>query len=55
MTNGKGSKSRVRDTKRFRENFDAIDWREKRVKSVKTHFDYLLAEIPRGVFPTQYK
>lgn len=33
--NGKGSKSRVRDTKRFRDNYDTINWRQKKAPRKK--------------------
>lgn len=34
MSAGKGDKSRVRDTKRYRENFDAIRWKKDEVTDI---------------------
>lgn len=47
--NGKGSKSRVKDVKRYRKNFDSIDWRDK--PQPKSPYDNLYKWIARAAFP----
>jgi len=50
-TNGKGSKSRVRDVESYRKNFDAINWRKvKRIKNPKLPW-FFRGLVLRGRFP----
>lgn len=53
---GKGDKSRVKDVERYRKNFDAIDWKNKRRGNVSPLYNVGRCKwIFRGEFPPDFK